>query len=147
MDGLRDAISSTDTVMADHEVEKVARAVEEHYEKFFDATQPKDTVLKRADGIIHGDRLQHYGLPHINFTRISTAWTQYLSNKLKGWEFEGEFGEPLIIPGEQITQVDVTQMMVLLKVMRQAEGYHADSVQDTAGYTALAAILEGEDKL
>jgi hypothetical protein len=94
---------------------------------------PPATVTKEAHDVIHGERLKHYGHPSVNFQRIATAWSEYLGNKLPD--------DVVISPS------DVTNMMILLKVMRMAEGYHRDSVVDIVGYAALTAIVEGDDKL
>lgn len=148
MDGLRDAISKADTVMTQPEIEKVAQEVEGLLELYSEALAPKDSVLSRADALIHGERLQHYGAPEVNFKRIASAWTEFLSNKLRVTEVHDlDGGNSREAWRQEITPIDVCIMMVLLKSMRMAEGYHSDSVADIAGYVALAAILEGEDQL
>lgn len=91
------------------------------------AATHKQGVLETAHDLIHGDRLQHYGHPNINFSRIAGSWTQYT--------------------GATITPMDVCVMMILLKAQRMAEGYHRDSVIDIGGYAALAAIVCGDEEL
>lgn len=85
-----------------------------------------DDILSEAHRLIRGERLRHYGPPIENFTRIAQGWTAYLGNRL----------------GNALTVNDVCAMMVILKQMRMAEGYHRDSATDTAGYAALQEILD-----
>jgi len=82
-------------------------------------------ILSEAYKLIRGERLQHYGPPIKNFERIAKGWTAYLGDRLK----------------VDLTVNDVCAMMVILKQMRMAEGYHRDSATDTAGYAALQEIL------
>lgn len=83
-------------------------------------------VLTEAHGLIRGERLKFYGPPTKNFQRIADGWTAFL-------------GERCTTP---ITVNDVCAMMIILKQMRMAEGYHRDSATDTAGYAGLQEILE-----
>lgn len=85
----------------------------------------KPTVTDEANGIIRGDRARFYGAPWDNIGKIATAWSAYLDT--------------------EVTAFDVCNLMILLKVMRGAQGYHRDSVVDTVGYAALAEILEDEE--
>ena len=81
----------------------------------------RQEILMEANKIIHGDRQQHYGEPHENFTRIAKAWSTYLDRK--------------ITPG------DVAMMMIMLKAARATESYTRDTAVDIAGYAALWAEL------
>lgn len=69
--------------------------------------------------------MQHYGPPIKNFERIAKGWSAYLGDRLS----------------TELTVNDVCALMVILKQMRMAEGYHRDSATDTAGYAALQEIL------
>jgi hypothetical protein len=85
-----------------------------------------ETILQEAERIVGGDRLRHYGPPHINFNRIAEMWSSYLA-----------------VP---ISELDVCAMMICLKVARIRTGgsYHRDSAVDAAGYARLMEILADE---
>ena len=55
-----------------------------------------------------------YGSPVVNFERISQAWSLYL--------------------GRPISYDDFVNLMILLKVMRDAENHNPDNHLDIAGY-------------
>lgn len=74
-------------------------------------------ILEEADNLINGDRAADYGDVSDNFERIAKLWGAY----------RGQFFD----------RHDVAQMMILVKVARQASGYHRDSNVDIAGYAAL----------
>lgn len=74
-------------------------------------------ILEEADNLINGDRAADYGDVSENFERIARMWGAYR--------------------GQYFDRHDVAQMMILVKVARQATGYHRDSNVDIAGYAAL----------
>lgn len=82
-------------------------------------------VAEEGIEVINGERLERYGHPSINFTRIAGGWSAYL--------------------GIPVTPHNVCALMVILKQMRGKEGYHRDSVVDTVGYAALQEVLAGEN--
>lgn len=94
------------------------------------------TVNEEADEIIHGERAKMYGHPKINFVRIAMGWNAYLHAR------------PVLADGsiEPLRPHDVAEMMIILKAVRGAEGYHRDSAVDTIGYAALDAILAEDDE-
>lgn len=83
---------------------------------------PVKTILSEADDLINGERLKTYGTPAESFGRIAELWSGYL--------------------GMSLTPLDVTNLMVLLKVSRTKGTYHRDSYVDIAGYAALAEKLD-----
>ena len=87
---------------------------------------PED-ILKQASDIAQGKRSQH-GAEN-SFAMIARLWTAYLQGAAS-------------LPGS-LTDVDVAQMMVLLKMARGAWGDHnMDTYVDQAGYSAWAGHLE-----
>ena len=87
---------------------------------------PED-ILKQASDIAQGKRSQH-GAEN-SFAMIARLWSAYLQ-------------EAASLPGS-LTDVDVAQMMVLLKVARSVCGGHnLDNYTDQAGYSAWAGHLE-----
>lgn len=91
------------------------------------------TVGQEAEKLIRGDRQKDYGHPKVNLRRIADAWTPYLRGRN--------------LDEKPLTAHDVTQMMVILKAIRGAEGYKRDSAIDIIGYALLDAIVEEDDKL
>lgn len=89
---------------------------------------PPPSVLEEALGIVNGARRNAYGHPENNFGRIADLWNAYLNGKPAG---------PM-----PITQIDVSLLMVLMKVARLIETpTHRDSAVDIAGYAATLEML------
>lgn len=77
----------------------------------------REEILSKAKDCVCGQREQDYGTPESNFALIATLWSEYL--------------------GHVVTEVDVSMMMVLLKVARVKNGGGTgDSFVDIAGYAA-----------
>jgi len=92
---------------------------------------PED-ILKQASDIAQGKRSQH-GAEN-SFAMIARLWSAYLQ-------------EAASMP-VSITEVDVAQLMVLLKVARSVCGGHnLDNYTDQAGYSAWAGHLEAMAEL
>jgi hypothetical protein len=88
-------------------------------------TLPKvKAILDEAAGIVNGPRRDDYGHPKRSFERIATFWQIHLEKKLQ--------------PGATITARDVADMMIGLKLAREAESPKHDSILDIIGYAALA---------
>ena len=86
-----------------------------------------EEILKKASDIAEGKRSTH-GAEN-SFDLIAKFWTAYLQGAAS-------------LPGS-LTDVDVAQMMVLLKVARSVCGGHnLDNYTDQAGYSAWAGHLE-----
>lgn len=84
-------------------------------------------VLDEAKRTVY-DRPDTHGEPEDTFQAIAELWNGYLR--------AGGITDPNIQPH------DVADMMVLLKVARNAEGhYHADNYVDIAGYAENGARL------
>jgi len=81
------------------------------------------TVLQEAESLINGDRAATYGDAKESFNRIAGMWSAYL--------------------GTEVTGLDVTNMMILLKVSRTKGGYHRDSYVDIGGYAGLGERIDG----
>lgn len=83
-------------------------------------------VLEEAESLINGERQQQYGGATESFTRIADLWASYLD--------------------VDVSPLDVTNMMILLKVSRAHDEYHRDSYVDIAGYAALGERLHNESE-
>lgn len=81
------------------------------------------TILQEAESLINGDRKQTYGDARESFERIAGMWSAYL--------------------GTEVTGLDVTNMMILLKVSRAKGGFHRDSYVDIGGYAGLSTRIVG----
>lgn len=83
----------------------------------------RDQFCKDAIDIITGDRECDYGSPENSFPKIARLWEDYL--------------------GHDISEVDVANMMALLKIARISNRvFKSDSYVDAIGYLAIAAELE-----
>lgn len=88
-------------------------------------TVSRADILDRAKAIVTGDREQQYGKPEDNFAIIAELWGTYT--------------------GYKFSPVDVTMMMVLLKVARIKTGdYLTDNYVDICGYVACAGEIAGK---
>lgn len=70
---------------------------------------------------------EEYGQPENVFSLIADLWSDYLSTKNGAIE---------------LMPADVANMMILLKVARNAQGNKNDSWVDIAGYAACGAEVE-----
>jgi len=87
-------------------------------------------VLEQAAETVY-ERPDTHGEPEDSFDTIAGFWGTYLDSRG--------------IPPTAITGEDVANMMMLLKIARNAEGvYHEDNYVDLAGYAENGARL-GED--
>lgn len=83
----------------------------------------RDQFCKEAIDIITGDRECDYGSPENSFPKIARLWGVYL--------------------GHDISEVDVANMMALMKIARISNRvFKSDSYVDAIGYLAIAAELE-----
>lgn len=81
------------------------------------APSKRAAILHEAEKCICGQREQDYGSPESNFGIIANLWSDYLD--------------------VEVTALDVSMMMVLLKVARiKNGGGTGDSFVDIAGYAA-----------
>lgn len=81
-------------------------------------------VLEEAASLINGERQDQYGNASESHQRIADLWAGYL--------------------GTDVTEFDVVNMMILLKVSRTRNQYHRDSYVDIAGYAGLGERLHHE---
>jgi hypothetical protein len=87
-------------------------------------------VLEDAIETVY-DRPSTHGEPEDSFAAIAGLWNEYLR--------AGGIRDPNVQPE------DVANMMVLLKVARNAEGhYHEDNYVDIAGYAENGARLHND---
>lgn len=95
-----------------------------------DLTPIAETVLAEAERIVGGDRNDCYGHPRVDFKCIAAMWSAYIHK--------------LFVTGERdsITSRDVANLMILLKVAREAKRPGRDNLVDIAGYARCAERLE-----
>lgn len=87
----------------------------------------KNDILDTAKTIINGERQGTYGKAESSFSVIGALWTAYL--------------------GMGISATDVANMMILMKVARNASGvYKEDNWIDICGYAALGGEIQGEEQ-
>jgi hypothetical protein len=72
------------------------------------------TVAVDAINLVEGDRQEQYGSYDENLSRIAAMWSGYL--------------------GKEIDAMDVSLMMVLLKISRSKAGYARDNAVDGVAY-------------
>lgn len=72
------------------------------------------TVAVDAINLVEGDRQEQYGSYDENLSRIAALWSSYI--------------------GTDITAMDVSLMMVLLKISRCKAGYARDNAVDGVAY-------------
>lgn len=83
----------------------------------------RDRILNKAHEIINGERQGTYGSAEDSFSRIAEFWTAYTGN--------------------YISATDVANMMVLMKIARNASGvYKDDNWIDICGYAALGGEIQ-----
>lgn len=82
----------------------------------------RELILRKANECVNGTREGQYGSPENNFSIISELWSAYV--------------------GTRIDAVDVSMMMILLKIARARSGnYVEDNFVDIAGYAACAGEI------
>ena len=85
----------------------------------------RKTILDAAEKCVCQDRQDTHGKPEDSFSEIAMLWTAYTGN--------------------DISPVDVAQMMILLKVGRaKGNPKHTDNWVDMAGYAACAGEIAVE---
>lgn len=92
------------------------------------ASATRAGILGKAHKCVCGQREEDYGSPEDNFVVISNLWSCYLT---------AIFGDKL-----EISPCDVANMMILLKVARNAGGSKLDNWIDIAGYAACGGEIE-----
>lgn len=85
----------------------------------------KRSILDEAKSIVEGKAREQYGSPSDNARRIAEMWDVYIRNRKGGRE-------------QPIGTQDVAMLMVLLKVVRQANTFGRDNLTDIAGWAAVA---------
>ncbi len=85
----------------------------------------RESLLMDATDVVCGGRERQYGTPERVFGSVAAMWSAYLCR--------------------EVGARDVANMMVLLKVARNARGGHRDNWVDIAGYAACGAECEEGD--
>jgi hypothetical protein len=98
----------------------------------------KDTPLEVAESVLLDaasavrSRLEEHGHTERSFKMIGELWSNYITH---AYTSRDEL---------HLQAHDVAQMMTLVKIARATYGYSMDNFIDSAGYTALAAMLTPE---
>jgi hypothetical protein len=79
-------------------------------------------VLAEAMRLVDGHRQEAYGTPQENWTAIAMVWT--------------------IMLGFEITAEQAGNMMIALKVVRQAHKSSRDNLVDIAGYARVIQLIQ-----
>lgn len=101
-------------------------------------------ILEEAMDIVRGERQDNYGDIDTSFGQIADYWSGYVQRKFRKhiveiYGFEVGKGDPPFA----ITEMDVANLMILLKVSRAQNNFDRDSYVDIAGYVACAEALGG----
>lgn len=89
---------------------------------------PADHLIKSAADLVANDRANTHGDKRKNHKNIAALWNAYL-------DIRRDTASPL-------TEIDVAQMMVLLKLARtQLGAFNQDDYVDLVGYAAIAGEL------
>lgn len=89
---------------------------------------PADHLIKSAADLVANDRANTHGDKRQNHKNIAALWNAYL-------DIRRDTASPL-------TETDVAQMMVLLKLARtQLGAFNQDDYVDLVGYAAIAGEL------
>ncbi len=91
----------------------------------------KKLSSEEALDLICGPRMEFYGPPKENLQDIADTWTPYVKRVLA-------------LRGA-LNATDICTLMIMLKCVRQARGYHRDSTVDVSGYAVLGEVLNEED--
>lgn len=85
-------------------------------------------LLNKAIHIVDGERRERYGEPENVFSTIAIMWSDYCN--------------------QEITALDVANMMMLLKIARsKGNPEYQDNYIDIAGYAACAGEIAAGDEL
>lgn len=91
-----------------------------------------ESVLQEADKIVGGARQKDYGHPIDNFGRVAELVNAYLT--------------AVTAVFTKLTEEQVVDLLILLKIARLMNGHHTDSVMDIAGYAKVRFMITDERK-
>lgn len=112
-------------------VQRQRTALEAQEGETVQAITKRESILRTANDIIHGDREKDYGRPVDSFTRLAEALNLVLRPKLK--------------EGMELDAVDAAVLMIAMKLSRLAGGDRKDDTWvDLAGYSALGAEVRDQ---
>jgi hypothetical protein len=98
--------------------------------------KPTDLTIAERALLDAGDtirkRLKDHGHTERSFGMIADLWSSYINHSFTS---RGEV---------KLRPYDIAQMMGLVKLARSTYGYSFDNFVDSAGYSALAAMLHPE---
>jgi hypothetical protein len=86
-------------------------------------------ILEDAIDAVSGDRKRDYGSPDVAHKKIAKFWNVYLEMRKE--------------QDNEISSVDVANMMILLKLARHTETPKRDNYTDIAGYAYCASEILG----
>jgi len=91
-------------------------------------------ILQKAEAVVYGRGEAAYGPPKANMTTIAEMWESYLRRR----------GIITVDEAPSILPRDVSNMMVLLKVSREANTFSEENLVDIAGYAAVGERVAKE---
>lgn len=120
----------TDQIYANRKLEQ--KLFEEEFKNSTAKADSQTSVLEDAVQVTSGPRRRDYDSPTPNHERIARLWNAYIQSR------KTDAGEPL-------TPLDISHMMILLKLARAVYTPTRDSYVDIAGYAQCAAQISGFD--
>lgn len=108
------------------EAERLSTFWRDYNPPMFSTAKPKPTWLDQAKDISTGDRRKAYGHPLPNFLRAAIAFTPIL--------------------GHPITPLQVAELQVAWKVVRDVNSFKEDNWIDTIGYSNTVQMMDDRMK-
>ena len=100
-----------------------------------DKVEKRESLLETANRLINRERAKDYGDVRTSFNQISDLWSVYLNRHIKT-------AYPDLEVPIQLSNEDVANLMILMKVSRAQNGFHLDSYIDIAGYAGCVELLQ-----
>lgn len=104
-------------------------------------TDKRGQVLQDALEVINGERNDQYGEPEDSFSLIAEYWSVYIRNLLLKVASNKKTEINDVIFGDFLSGYDVSILMCLLKVAREAHQTKRDNLVDAAGYIGIAGDM------
>jgi hypothetical protein len=100
-----------------------------------------ETILEEAMRIVDGDRRAAYGHPSDNFASTASMWVAYLSMRISSL-CNVSYEKAVAMIGPAMDAESVADMMVLVKMSRNANKRKRDNLVDAAGYARTGELCK-----